>query len=201
MARYTGPRLKKLRALGVDLPGLSRKNREKRPYPPGQHGQGRKKLSDYALRLMEKQKLRYNYGIGEKQLRALFKSAVASKQSSGKKLLELLERRLDNVVFRAGYAPTIPAARQLVNHGHFLLNGRKVNIPSLEVKIGDELTIRERSREVKVIVASVAGPALSRPEWLSFNDDDMKATVVALPTADTVPVDVDSQMVVEYYSQ
>ena len=141
------------------------------------------------------------YGLMERQFHNYYVEAARQKGSSGENLLTLLECRLDNVVFRAGYAPTIPAARQLVNHGHFLLNGRKVNIPSLEVKIGDELTIRERSREVKVIVASVAGPALSRPEWLSFNDDDMKATVVALPTADAVPVDVDSQMVVEYYSQ
>ncbi|RYZ60910.1 MAG: 30S ribosomal protein S4, partial [Proteobacteria bacterium] len=121
MSRYTGPRVKKMRALGVELPGLSRKKIERRPYPPGQHGQARKKVSEFALRLHEKQKLRYNYGIGERQLRGLMTEALSSKTAPGKKLIELLERRLDNAVFRAGFALTIPAARQLVAHGHVLV--------------------------------------------------------------------------------
>jgi len=119
MSRYTGPRLKKCRALDADLPGLTRKRR-KRTYPPGQHGNNfRRKVSDYGRRLTEKQKIRFNYGLGEKQLRRLVSDARRSQLSTGDKLMELLERRLDNVVFRAGFAPTIPAARQLVNHGHF----------------------------------------------------------------------------------
>ena len=134
MSRYTGPRLKKCRALDVDLPGLTRKRR-KRTYRPGQHGPGfRRKVSDYGRRLMEKQKIRFNYGLGERQLRRLVSDARRSQLSTGDKLMELLERRLDNVVFRAGFTPTIPAARQLVNHGHILVNGRKASIPSFSGK-------------------------------------------------------------------
>ena len=138
MARYKGPRVKKLRALGVDLPGLSRKSRERRPYPPGQHGNvGHKKTTEYGRRLMEKQKLRFNYNVSERQLRRLVKEARSSKTATGQKLLELLESRLDNVVFRAGFAPTIPAARQLTGHGHVTVNGKRVDIASYRVKQGD----------------------------------------------------------------
>ena len=145
MSRYNGPRVKVMRALGVDLPGLSRKTIERRPYAPGQHGQNRRrKVSDFGRQLKEKQKLRYNYGIGEKQMRRYVAAARASKMAAGDKLLELLERRLDNAVFRAGYAPTIPAARQLVNHGHITVNGRRVDIPSYSLRPGD--VIRPRTR-------------------------------------------------------
>ena len=138
MSRYTGPRVKKMRKLGVNLPGLSRKTMDRRPYPPGEHGGKRqKRKSDYANQLMEKQKLRLNYGVSERQFRRYMVEARQSKTPTGDKLLELLERRLDNVVFRAGFAPTIPAARQLVNHRHIRLNGHKADIPSIRVKVGD----------------------------------------------------------------
>ena len=148
MARYTGPRLKVMRALGTELPGLSRKSMENRSYPPGQHGQKNRRRSDYAVRLAEKQKLRFNYGLSEKQIRRLFREAKSSKAPTGDKLLELLERRLDNFVFRAGFAPTAVAARQLVRHRHVLLNGRSVNIPSIRINPGDKITLTVKPQAV-----------------------------------------------------
>lgn len=137
MSRYTGPRLKLVRALGTALPGLTSKTTE-RNYPPGQHGQRQRKKSDYGIKLMEKQKLRFNYGVTETQIRRLMSEAKASREQAGKKLLELLERRIDNAVFRAGFAPTIVAARQLVRHKHVLLNGK---IKRLVVSGGAETAI------------------------------------------------------------
>jgi small subunit ribosomal protein S4 len=191
-----------MRALGLDLPGLSRKTMQKRPFPPGQHGQRRRgRRSDYGTQLIEKQKLRYNYGLGERQLRRLMKEARRSKAATGDKLAELIERRLDNVLFRAGFAPTIPAARQLVNHSHFIVNGKKVNIPSFRVKVGDEISLRERSRELKVIEASIGQPQLSVPDWMEIDSTRRVARVRALPTPDSIPFEVDLQAVVEYYSK
>lgn len=202
MARYTGPRVKKMRALGVELPGLSRKSIERRPYAPGQHGQTRRrKLSDFGRQLLEKQKLRLNYGVGERQFRRLVVAAKRSKTATGEKLLELLERRLDNVVFRAGFAPTIPAARQLVNHGHFLVNGRRVDIASFSVQDGDVVALREKSRALPVVVASMENPALLRPDWLEFNGTTHTARIMASPTPESVPFEIDVQLVVEYYSK
>lgn len=202
MARHTGPRVKIMRALGADLPGLSRKTRERRPYPPGQHGQGRRrKLSDYGRQLQEKQKLRYNYGLGERQFRRIVVEARASRMAAGEKILQLLESRLDNVVFRAGYASTIPAARQLVTHGHFLVNGRRVDIASYRVSEGDVIQPRSRSLNLKPIEESLAAPSLARPDWLEFNADKRITRVAALPPASTVPFEVDVQLVIEYYSQ
>jgi len=191
-----------MRALGLDLPGLSRKTMQKRPFPPGQHGQRRRgRRSDYGTQLIEKQKLRYNYGLGERQLRRLMKEARRSKAATGDKLAELVERRLDNVLFRAGFAPTIPAARQLVNHSHFVVNGKKVNIPSFRVKVGDEISLRERSRELKVIDASIGQPSLSIPDWMEIDSTRKVARIRALPTPESIPFDVDLQAVVEYYSK
>ncbi|PKN47890.1 MAG: 30S ribosomal protein S4 [Deltaproteobacteria bacterium HGW-Deltaproteobacteria-17] len=202
MSRYIGPRVKKMRALGLDLPGLSRKTMQKRPFPPGQHGQRRRgRRSDYGTQLIEKQKLRYNYGLGERQLRRLMKEARRSKAATGDKLAELVERRLDNVLFRAGFAPTIPAARQLVNHSHFIVNGKKVNIPSFRVKVGDEISLRERSRELKVIEASIGQPSVSVPDWMEIDSTRKVARIRALPTPDSIPFEVDLQAVVEYYSK
>lgn len=203
MSRYTGPRLKKMRALGVDLPGLSRKSIERRPYPPGQHGPKamRRKLSDFARQLTEKQKLRLNYGLNERQLRRYMKEARASKLATGDKLLELLERRLDNVVFRAGFAPTIPAARQLVNHGHFKVNGRRVDIASFRLRVGDEVTMRDRSKNLTVVVDALESHSPLRPEWLDVKGDGRQAMLRDVPTADTLPFQVDVQLVVEYYSK
>jgi len=202
MARYTGPRVKKMRALGLNLPGLSRKTVERRPYPPGQHGDvGRRKITEYGRRLMEKQKLRLNYGVSERQLRILVAEARRSKQASGQKLLELLESRLDNVVFRAGFAPTIPAARQLINHGHVTINGKRVDIPAYRIRTGEVVGLREKSQKLQVIEESLAGISLQRPEWLDFNDKDREVAVTSLPTAESVPFPIDILLVIEHYAK
>ncbi|MBD91254.1 MAG: 30S ribosomal protein S4 [Deltaproteobacteria bacterium] len=202
MSRYRGPRVKKMRALGLDLPGLSRKSIERRPQPPGQHGANRRgKLSDYARQLREKQKLRLNYGLSERQFTRLMEAAKRSKMPSGRKLGELLERRLDNVVFRAGFAPTVPAARQLVNHGHFKVNGRKVDIASFSVSAGDEIEVRNRSKNVECITESLNAPGLMKPEWLDVDTNKKTAVVNTLPDWESVPFPVDFQLVVEFYSK
>lgn len=201
MARYTGPRVKKMRALGVEMPGLSRKKIERRPYPPGQHGQGRRKLTEYGVRLMEKQKLHFNYGVTERQLRRLVAEALASKQATGEKLLELLERRLDNAVFRAGFAQTIPAARQLVRHGHVLINGKRVDIPSYRISAGEEISLKDKAKENTHVKEALGQPAVSRPAWIEFDDAKLSAKVQSLPDETSIPFPIDVKMVVEFYSQ
>ncbi len=201
MSRYTGPRVKVMRALGVELPGLSTKKIERRPYRPGQHGQARRKLSEYALRLLEKQKLRMNYGISERQLRGLMEEAKASKDTTGNKLIELLERRLDNVVFRAGFARTIPAARQLVNHGHILVGGRRVDIASFRVAKGQVVSVRERSRVLTPVKEGAAVAETFQTPWLQVEKDSYQATMTALPDETSTLFPVQLQLVVEFYSQ
>jgi small subunit ribosomal protein S4 len=202
MSRYTGPRLKVLRALGVDLPGLSRKSMQERSQPPGQHGarkaNGRK--SEFGLQLMEKQKLRYNYGLTETQLRRVVADAKKQRGATGDKLVELLERRLDNLVFRAGYAPTIPAARQLVAHGHFQLNGRRVTIPSIRIRIGDSFGPTENGKKIDLVRFTLEDPALERPEWIAFDAATQTARLSHLPGGDAAPFAFDLQRVVEYYA-
>jgi small subunit ribosomal protein S4 len=201
MSRYTGPRLKAMRALGLELPGLSRKSIGERSYPPGQHGAQMRRKSDFGLRLMEKQKLRVNYGLTEKQLRRLVREARSHRGATGEKLAELLERRLDNVVFRAGFAPTIPAARQLVNHGHFCVNGRRVDIPSYRVKIGDAIVLGERSAKLECVKETLAEPALTRPEWLRWDEQQRTVKISHMPAASDIPFPIELQLVVEYYAQ
>jgi small subunit ribosomal protein S4 len=202
MSRYTGPRVRVMRALGVELPGLSRKSTENRPNPPGQHGASaaRRRKSDYGVALIEKQKLRYNYGVKESQLRKLMVQARHTHGSSGSILLQLLESRLDNAVFRAGIAPTLIAARQLVSHRHIMVNGRIANIPSIRLRAGDEIQLRERSRNIPMVVETLANPALTRPEWLSWDGQTYKAKLTRLPEADEVPFPIDIQLVVQYYA-
>lgn len=201
MSRYTGPRLKIMRALGVELPGLSRKSIEARPYPPGQHGQKQSRKSDYAKKLQEKQKLRFNYGLGERHIQRLFLEAKRSKMPTGDKLLELLERRLDNFVFRAGFAPTIVAARQLVSHRHIRLNGRSVNIPSIRINAGDEISLGPRATKIPNVVECIESPSLERPEWLHFDATAKTARVTRVPAPDEVPFPIEVQQVVEYYAK
>ncbi|WP_371322677.1 30S ribosomal protein S4 [Dechloromonas sp. ZY10] len=204
MSRYTGPRLKVMRALGVDLPGLARKSMQERPQPPGQHGArklaGRK--SEFGLQLLEKQKLRYNYGVSERQLRRVVLDAKRQRGgTTGGKIVELLERRLDNLVFRAGFATTIPAARQLVSHGHILLNGRRVTIPSIRIRIGDAFGPSETAARLDVVKAALADPALQRPEWIAVDAQSGLARLVHLPDGETAaPFPLDLQRVVEYYA-
>ncbi|MGQ0441856.1 MAG: 30S ribosomal protein S4 [Methylophilaceae bacterium] len=202
MSRVTGPRVKIMRALGVDLPGLSRKTIEARPTPPGQHGNKatRKRRSDYGVKLVEKQKIRFNYGLTERQMRILILDARKGKEPTGETLLQLLERRIDNVVFRAGFAPTGVAARQLVNHGHVLLNGKAVDIASIRLKVGDEISIKSASKNIPMAVETLQGPVLTRPEWLHWNEQTQTVTVAHYPAMEDVPFPVDVQQVVEYYA-
>ncbi|MBX3187472.1 MAG: 30S ribosomal protein S4 [Labilithrix sp.] len=201
MSRYTGPRVKKMRALGVELPGLSTKKIDKRPYPPGQHGQSRKKLTEYALRLMEKQKVRMGYGVSERQLRRLMIEARASAGTTGHKLIELLERRLDNVVFRAGFARTIPAARQLVNHGHVIVDGERVDVASYRVDEGQVVSLRERSKSLGAVASGFAVADTFQTPWLEVDRDARRASVIALPDETSVLFPLRVQLVVEFYSQ
>lgn len=201
MSRFTGPRVKRMRALGTELPGLSPKKIDKRPYPPGQHGQARKKLTEFALRLQEKQKLRLNYGVTELQLRHLVEEAKTSKGATGHKLVELLERRLDNVVFRAGLARTIPGARQLVNHGHILVNGKRVDIASYRVSKGETISVREKSKSLASIAAAKDIANNFQTPWLEVNRDALSAVVAELPDENAVLFPLRVQLVVEYYSQ
>jgi small subunit ribosomal protein S4 len=191
-----------MRALGVELPGLSRKSIENRPNPPGQHGQqaSRRRRSDFAVKLVEKQKIRFNYGVSEKQMRRLILEARKGSEPTGEKLMSLLERRLDNVVFRAGFAPTGIAARQLVNHGHVLLNGKSANIASIRLQVGDVVAVKEKSRKIPMVVDALATPSLTIPEWLSVEAASATAKIGHLPSIEDVPFPVDVQQVVEYYS-
>lgn len=201
MSRFTGPRVKRMRALGTELPGLSPKKIAKRPYPPGQHGQGRKKLTEFAFRLQEKQKLRLNYGVTEGQLRSLVSEAKRVKTATGNKLIELLERRLDNIVFRAGFARSIPGARQLVNHGHILVNGKRLDIASYRVKKGEVISVREKSKQLALIGAAKEIADSFQTTWLEVDRAALSATVAQLPDETAILFPIRTQLVVEYYSQ
>lgn len=202
MSRFRGPRLKIMRALGVQLPGLSRKSIERRPYAPGQHGQNKKgKKSEFGNQLAEKQKIRLNYGLGERQFRRVVSDALRSRAVTGDKLLELLERRLDNVVFRAGLAPTIPAARQLVNHGHITVDGKKVSIPSFRTKPGQVISASTKAKENGHVKASLENPSLIRPSWIETDPASAQAKIVAMPDRAQVPFEVNERLVIEFYSQ
>lgn len=201
MSRYTGPRLKKVRALGCELPGLTRKSAERRPYPPGQHGQARKKLSEYAVRLREKQKLRLNYGVSERQLRSIVDEARRQPGETGASLLALLESRLDNVVWRAGFAATIPAARQLINHGHLLVNGRRCDIASARVSVGDTLKLDAALAQNPHVVEALSRAEVLRPGWLSVNEPERAISVVGEPDRESVPLKVETHLVVEFYAR
>ncbi len=201
MARYTGPRLRVVRRFQQQLPGLTRKTDGVRSNPPGQHGARRGRASDYRLRLDEKQKLVYNYGLGERQLRNYFKTAARRKGDTGKNLLTLLESRLDNVVFRLGFAPTIPAARQVVKHGHITVNGRRVDVPSYPLRPGDVIGVCEGSRQHPVIVETLQSPSLSLPDYLDLDAGKMTGTFRHLPERADIPLEVQENFVVEYYSR
>jgi small subunit ribosomal protein S4 len=193
-----------VRRLGVALDGLTRKPAGNRAFPPGQHGAAsrRNKLSDYGLRLREKQKLRYYYGVTERQLRRYVERATAQKGPTGVNLLALLERRLDNVVFRLGLAPTIPAARQLVGHGHVTVNARRVSAPGREVDAGDEVAVRERSRAMPLVADGAANaPTLATPAYLRRSTDHFGGTVIGSPRRGDTPIDLKESLVVEFYAR
>lgn len=200
MSRYRGPRLRVIRRLG-ELPGLTRKN-AKRSYPPGQHGQGRRKRSEYAIRLEEKQKLRFNYGLTEKQMLRYVRRARRATGSTGLVLLQLLEMRLDNTIFRLGMAPTIPAARQLVNHGHIVVNGRTVNIASYSCRPGDTIAVRDRERSQEMIKTNLQSPGLANmPSHLEFSKDTLTGKVNGVVEREWVALQINELLVVEYYSR
>ncbi|RAM53028.1 30S ribosomal protein S4 [Mastigocladus laminosus UU774] len=200
MSRYRGPRLRITRRLG-ELPGLTRKS-ARRSYPPGQHGQNRKKRSEYAVRLEEKQKLRFNYGLTEKQLLRYVRKARRVTGSTGQVLLQLLEMRLDNTVFRLGMAPTIPAARQLVNHGHVTINGRVVNIASYQCRPGEVIAVRNREASRKLVEANLQYPGLANlPSHLEFDKNKMEGKVNAVIEREWIALSINELLVVEYYSR
>ncbi|MCX5963193.1 MAG: 30S ribosomal protein S4 [Cyanobacteria bacterium] len=200
MSRYRGPRLRITRRLG-DLPGLTRKS-ARRAYPPGQHGQARKKKSEYCVRLEEKQKLRFNYGLSEKQLRRYVQKARRAAGSTGLVLLQLLEMRLDNTVFRLGMAPTIPGARQLVNHGHITINGKVVDIASYQCRPGEVVTVREREASKKLVEANLQYPGLTNlPSHLEFDKTKVIGKVNGLCEREWVALQINELLVVEYYSR
>ena len=201
MARYTGPMTKKSRRLGVDLKGND-KNFEKRPYPPGEHGRGRIKESEYLLQLREKQKARYYYGVLEKQFRRYYEEATRKEGLTGVNLLVLLELRLDNVLYRAGWGRTRAESRQLVSHKHVLVNNRATNVPSYRVKPGDVVTIRERARESQAVIGSLeVFGSREVPGWLTTDPSAFTVTVVDLPVRSQIDAPVNEQMIVELYSK
>lgn len=200
MSRYRGPRLRVVRRLG-ELPGLTRKN-PRRAYPPGQHGQARKKRSEYAIRLEEKQKLRFNYGVSEKQLISYVKKARSSQGSTGQRLLELLEMRLDNTVFRLGMAGTIPGARQLVNHGHIMVNGRVVDIPSYQCRPGDVIGVKNQDKSRRLVETNMAYPGLANlPSHLEFDKNTLVGKVNGVVEREWIALSINELLVVEYYSR
>ena len=201
MARYTGPRHKACRRARTPLCQSKRCPVERRPYPPGEHGRGRIRESDYLIQLREKQKLRVMYGVLEKQFRNYYKEAARRDGITGDSLLQLLEQRLDNVVWRGGLAATRPQARQMVNHGHFLVNGKKVDIPSYQVKPGDEVTVKERSKDLIMIQHAVDTQDRVVPGWMETNTDERKIVITAQPRRDQIDTDINEQLIVELYSK
>jgi small subunit ribosomal protein S4 len=201
MARYTGPRTKVSRRARQLLDENKAKYFDRRPYPPGQHGRGRIRESQYQIQLREKQKLKFIHGVLEKQFRRYYKNAAKASGITGTNLLVILETRLDNVVYRSGLASTRPQARQLVNHAHFLVNGKKVDIPSYSVRPGDVVTVKERSMEILPIQHAVDTVGRSVPDWLKVDTGDRKITVDTLPAREQIDNEIKEQLIVELYSK
>lgn len=200
MARYTGPSWKQSRRLGISLSGTG-KEIEKRPYAPGQHGPNqRRKLSEYGLQLQEKQKLRFMYGINERQFRRIFNDAGKMKGVHGENFMVLLESRLDNLVYRMGLARTRRQARQLVSHGHILVGGKRVDIPSYRVKPGETISVREKSRNLDIIKASVESTNFV-PEYVSFDENTLTGTYTRYPERSELPAEITEALIVEFYSR
>tara|TARA_Y100000996_G_scaffold415564_1_gene411195 strand:- start:2762 stop:3367 length:606 start_codon:yes stop_codon:yes gene_type:complete len=201
MARYTGPKTKIARKFGEAIFGED-KSFEKRNYPPGQHGNNRRrgKKSEYAIQLMEKQKAKYSYGILEQQFKNLFEKANRSKGVTGEVLLQLCESRLDNTVFRLGLSPSRSGARQLVSHRHITVNDKIVNIPSYQLKPGDIIGVREKSKSLQIITTALDNNS-SVYEWLTWNNDTLKGTFVSIPQRLQIPENIKEQLIVELYSK
>ncbi len=202
MARYTGPRSKIARKFGEPIFGPD-KVFEKKNYPPGMHGnmRKRKKTSEYGVQLLEKQKAKFTYGVLERQFLNLFKRASRSKGITGEALLQLLESRLDNVVYRIGIAPTRAAARQLVSHRHITVNGKVVNIPSYIVKAGEFVGVREKSKSLEVITESLTGSRRNAFSWIEWDAEKMTGRFLNMPEREDIPENIKEQLIVELYSK
>lgn len=201
MSRFTGSVWKKSRRLGISLTGTG-KELERRPYAPGEHGpNSRIKLSEYGLQLQEKQKLRFMYGVNERQFYNLFlKAANVKEGTQGDNLMVLLEQRLDNMVYRLGLATTRRQARQLVNHGHILVDGKRVDIPSYTVQPGQVISVREKSKNMEIIKASVES-VFGRPDFISFDEEKLEGSLTRLPLREELSAEIDVTLIVEYYSR
>ena len=198
MANYTGPKVKLSRRVGVPIADLPKHTTKRQLNPPGVHGFRGRRLRDYGLRQNEKQKLRYHYNVLERQFRRYVKTASRTKGNTGEVLMRLLEQRLDNVIRRLGWARSIWAARQIVSHGHVLVNGRKTDIPSRALKVGDTITLNSKIQKlVRENMESLPGHQVS--EWLSFDPSTLTAKVTAVPTSDQVPFQVDMNLIIEFY--
>ncbi|GAX00167.1 30S ribosomal protein S4 [Secundilactobacillus mixtipabuli] len=201
MSRYTGPSWRVSRRLGVSLSGTG-KELARRPFAPGEHGQGRRsKLSEYGTQLREKQKLRFTYGMTERQFHNLFVRAGKIREGKhGVNFMILLERRLDNVVYRLGLATTRRQARQLVNHGHITVDGKRLDIPSYEVKPGQVISVREKSKDMQIIKDAVEA-VVGRPQYVEFDADKLEGKLVRLPQREEMDADLDESLIVEYYNR
>lgn len=199
MSRFTGSNWKVSRRLGFSVSETG-KEIAKRPFAPGQHGNKRVKLSEYGTQLQEKQRVRFLYGVNERQFRKTFEDAKKMPGKQGQNFLFLLESRLDNLVFRAGFAKTRQQARQLVNHGHFLLDGKRADIPSIRVKPGQVITIKECSKDLQVIKEALTG-IVSRPEYLAFDDNKIAATLVRMPERAEFLPEIKENLIVELYNK
>jgi small subunit ribosomal protein S4 len=202
MARYTGPRTKKARTFGDAIYGYD-KSYEKRKFPPGQHGNSRRRSSqsEYSIQLKEKQKAKYTYGVLERQFLKTFNEADRKHGITGENLMRLLEQRLDNTVYRLGFAPTRSAARQLVSHKHITVNGRILNIPSYTVKVGDVISVREKSKDLELVQDTLATGRVKKYTWLELNSETLEGKYVELPNRDQIPENIKELLIVELYSK
>jgi small subunit ribosomal protein S4 len=202
MARYTGPKTRVARKFGDPIFGPD-KHLERKNFPPGQHGMNkkRKKTSEYGIQLREKQKAKYTYGVLERQFRNTFEKASRSKGVTGEVLLQLLESRLDNVVYRLGLAQSRAGARQLVSHRHITINGNVVNIPSCQVKPGDIIGVREKSKSLEIIIDSLTTRKSSKMSWLEWDDTQMAGKFMNVPERIDIPEDIKEQLIIELYSK
>ncbi len=200
MARYTGPSYKKARRVGFSISETG-KELARRPYAPGQHGNSRRgKLSDYGVQLKEKQKVRFMYGLNEKQFRKTFDEAGKLKGVHGEDFLKLLESRLDNLVYRLGFSTTRRGARQLVNHGHITVNGKKVDIPSYRVKVGDTIALKESSKDHKAVLEALEKTS-KRVEFVTYDEKNMSGVFVRLPERNELNADINESLIVEFYNK
>lgn len=200
MARYTGPSYKRARRVGFSITETG-KELARRPYGPGQHGKDRKgKLSDYGTQLKEKQKVRFMYGLNERQFRKTFDEAAKLQGIHGTNFLRLLESRLDNLVYRAGFASTRRGARQLVNHGHVTVNGKKVDIPSYRVKVGDVISLKEDDKNLKVVEEALS-KITKRVDFITYDENKKEATFVRLPERNELNADINEALIVEFYNK